>query len=605
VRDLLGDTIAWGVETTACTDDADCSIESESCVAQMCQPDPCAVHTFVFPADGQSYGTVHVAGTFNGWPGTIADGGWPMTYVPSIDAWIAKHSIDDGPHSYKLVLDETTWITDPNGEGTEDDGFGGLNSTLQVACEGVSDPPAASPLDPTSDFPVESRPQGYPFDNAAEAGLVTATHVERYLRTAEAIAERTDLSELTGCDLDDADDACLRSWIEGFGRRVFRRPLEPDHVDAYLALTTSQESTRLGIEVALRVMLSSPMFLYRQEIGVVGDDGFAHLDGWEVAASLSYFLWGSTPDDALLDAAESGALDEPSGIAEQARRLLDSDRARKRLGVFGAQWLGVERIVTADKNADAFPEFDRALAADMLEETKQFIASVIVDGGSYPELLLSGHTVASPELQSLYGAEDGELPDARHAGLLGHASVLGSHSHSDQTSPVRRGVFVRERILCAPLPPPPPDAATIPSIDPNASTRERFSQHSSDPACEGCHRLIDPVGFAFEHFDAIGRYRETEGGIPIDASGSVYDLDGEDPSHDGLVGLAGLIADSEQGPACFATQSYRFALGALETEAEACDLDRLATRFAEADYDLRELLVAVTQLESFTRRRTE
>ena len=206
----------------------------------------------------------------------------------------------------------------------------------------------------------------------------------------------------------------------------------------------------------------------------------------------------------------------------QARRLADSERARARLATFAAQWLGIERVRTVDKNAATYPDFSDAMAEAMLDETKRFVAEVAFDrSGSYRELLLAEHTTAEGALAELYGATDGMLPDNRHAGLLAHGSVLATYSHSDQTSPVRRGVFVRERILCDELPPPPPDAATIVEIEEGVSTRERFSQHSSDPKCKVCHQLIDPVGFAFEHFGPIGEYRSEEDGIPIDASGEL------------------------------------------------------------------------------------
>jgi hypothetical protein len=181
--------------------------------------------------------------------------------------------------------------------------------------------------------------------------------------------------------------------------------------------------------------------------------------------------------------------------------------------------------------------------------------------------------------------------------------VLASYAHSDQTSPVRRGVFVRERLLCQEMPTPPPNAATIPVIEDGASTRERFAQHSADPSCSACHRLIDPVGFGFEAFDAIGRHRTTEAGQPVDASGVIEGLDGGATAFDGLPELAASLAASSEAPACFARQAYRQALGGLEGDAQRCDLERLASAFAAARHDIRELLVAITQLDSFRYRR--
>ncbi|MCA9699864.1 MAG: DUF1588 domain-containing protein, partial [Myxococcales bacterium] len=194
------------------------------------------------------------------------------------------------------------------------------------------------------------------------------------------------------------------------------------------------------------------------------------------------------------------------------RRLLDDPRARELLGTFAAQWLGIESIAVADKSTVTYPEWQPALGAAMAEETRRFVTHVVFDGsGSFDELLTADYSLVNPALASHYGIAgldpglgdqdfvEAQLPPER-AGILGHASLLASYAHSDQSSPVRRGLFVRQRLLCQQFGTPPPNAGGVPEVDPNATTRERFRQHSSDPNCSICHQFIDELGFGFERF---------------------------------------------------------------------------------------------------------
>jgi hypothetical protein len=200
-----------------------------------------------------------------------------------------------------------------------------------------------------------------------------------------------------------------------------------------------------------------------------------------------------------------------------------------------------------------------------------------------------------------------QLPPERRAGLLGQGSVLTSTAHSDQSSPIRRGLFVRERLLCQELGAPPANAGGVPEVDPNATTRERFQQHSSDPFCRSCHQYIDEVGFGMERFDAIGRYRTTENGQPIPPDGNMNDVEGLGTGtkglYDALPELASIVAGSEAFHRCFTRQAYRFAHGALEKDADLCPLEDLHTQFAASGYDVRELLVSIARSPGFAARR--
>ncbi|MCB9756363.1 MAG: DUF1592 domain-containing protein [Myxococcales bacterium] len=621
VRDLLG-LVDDGVEPTpdGCALDTDCALTSESCVGDLCVADPCALHTFVFDPQGQDRASVHVAGSFNGWPATLADGGWPMVYVPEAGLWVTKQVLGDGEHQYKFVLDESEWVHDAGNPDTVDDGNGGLNSRLTQDCAGAPDPapdPGGAALDPAADFPIESRPDGYFYDNNADAGLVTAVHVEHYLRAGEELAAlaTADLDALLPCTAGDSDETCADAFTRELGARAFRRPLREDEVARYTARILAAPNLEEGVAIALRVMLSSPYFLYRFELGAPEGDRY-RLSPHEQASALSYLLWASAPDDELREAADGGALAEPGALEAQARRMLADPRSREVVARFAEQWLGVESVATLEKSAALFPGFTADVRAAMSHETRAFVEHVVFDSShGFDELLTADYTFADAALASYYGVAGGpdavgefaqvSLPASR-AGLLGHGSVLASTAHSDQSSPVRRGLWVRRRLLCQELGQPPPDAGGVPEVDPDATTRERFRQHSESPGCFACHQYIDELGFGFERFDAAGRYREQENGQPVDGAGLLNDVEGlgsgTEVQFQELRGLADALVAADSARACFARQYYRFASGALEQSQDACAIAAVEQRWAEAGYDIRELIIAIILSPGFTQR---
>jgi mono/diheme cytochrome c family protein len=570
----------------------------------------CAPQAWTFTEGAQRPQTVHVAGNFNQWAATIAGGGWPLARQ-SDGRWTLSRALPAGTYQYKLVLDERDWLQDTTNPQSASDGLGGLNSVLTVACDGS----ATFWEDPTADFPPALRPQGFGFDTHAAANVVTAAHVEAYMEAAAS------LSQLALATADQwlpchqgGGEGCAQTFAREWGGRAFRRPLTDAEVSRYAALVMAEGDFHGGLSVALQVMLSSPRFLYRAELGVPQPDGTLALTPYEVASALSYTFWATTPDAALLAAAASGALASPAEVEVQARRLLNHPRARDILGDFAAQWLGVERVLTADKKPDLFPSFTPAVRAAALAETRRFVSHVAFDSsGRYDELLTADYAFANQTLAPLYGLTTASptpapLPDpsGRRAGLLGHASVMAAYAHSDQTSPIKRGLFVRQHLLCQDFPPPPANAGGVPEVDPTATTRERFRQHSDNPTCYACHQYIDGVGFGFERLDPIGQWRDTEQGQPIDAHGDLKDVEGfgsgTPGNYDGLPALAALLTDSSAAPACFAKQYHRFTMGALDLTADACTLAALLTTFEANDRRIIDLMVAVTQLPAFTRR---
>ena len=595
VRDLFAIVPDGGCDgADDCPADAACV--DAACVREVCEP-----YAFRLDAGGAGWTTVHVAGSMNDWAPTIADGGFALDYDEGDDAWSGALDLAAGTHEYKFVIDETTWIADPDNPDTAPDGLGGANSVATVTC---SQQEVSASESFSADFPVESRPEDYPFDNSAEAGLVTAVHVEQYMSAAEAVARKAvaERSQWLGCD--GTGEACARTFAVDVGRRVFRRPLTGAEVDRYAELVLSEDDFDAGLQVALQVMLASPYFLYRFEVG--DEDG--HLDGYELAAALSYGLWGTTPDAALLDAAAAGELDTADGLRSHARRMLDDERARAVIDVFAAQWLDVERITTTDKNPALFPDFDAAVREAMAEETRRFVRHVVFEGsGRFEELLDARYTFANALLAAHYGLSVEGSGYAKvdvgpqRAGLLGQGSVLASYAHSDQTSPVRRGLLVRERLLCQELGIPPPDAGGVPDVDPDATTRERFEQHMDDPVCRACHEQIDLIGFGFESFDAVGAYREDENGSPIDASGRIIGLDGEDHAFETLPELADLVAGSTAAPRCFARNYSRFIRGHVEAE-DDCAVERLQDEFVAGDGEIAELIIATITSPEYRQR---
>jgi hypothetical protein len=261
-----------------------------------------------------------------------------------------------------------------------------------------------------------------------------------------------------------------------------------------------------------------------------------------------------------------------------------------------------------------FPGYTPALKATWRAETMAFVNDVIFEGdGSVETLLTAPYTMMNADVAAYYGASDGptgasfervDLDPAQRAGLLTQPSILAVNAHADQTSPVHRGKFVRERLLCEPIAPPPPNVKAVPPpVAPDATTRERFAQHDSDPVCGKCHQLMDPLGFGFEHYDGMGLWRDQDQGMPVDASGEVIGSKDANGKFDGAVELAARLGASEEVRACVVRQWFRYGQGRNETTADACTMAKLQEAFAAANYDIRELLVALTQTDAFLYRK--
>ncbi|MCA9538113.1 MAG: DUF1592 domain-containing protein [Myxococcales bacterium] len=484
---------------------------------------------------------------------------------------------------------------------------------------------------PARAFPPDEEAGG--FDNQAAAQSVSPLLAENYLNAAETLAARTAerrLPTLAGCPAPSDAATCeasVRVFIQSFGLRAWRRPLAADEIQECLdlfdqgaALGEGDFDARAGFELMLAAMLQSPHFLYRVEFGdgeQVPDAApdVTALTDYEIATRLSYFFWNTMPDEGLFEAAARGELHTAEQIEAQARRLLATPRAREAVKTFHRQWLGldeIEHIKAFGKNPEIYPDYDETLLPLLQEEAERFIEHVIFDGeGTMSALFTAPYSMMNRRLAEWYGVsgpegddfEEVDLDPAIYSGFLSQAGLLALHSKPDRSSPIHRGLFVRKRLLCQ-IPPPPPDIVPeAPLVDETQTTRQQFAQHKTDPLCAGCHRMIDEIGFGFESFDGLGRYRETEWGLPIDDTGNMFETVDIDGPFDGVVGLGERLAGSEQVRDCVVRQWFRFGQGRVETVDDACTLATLRSTFEDSGRDIRELLVTLPQTDAFRYRR--
>jgi hypothetical protein len=461
-----------------------------------------------------------------------------------------------------------------------------------------------------SGFVAEEEALG--FDNNGAALTVGELLAEQYLVAAEQLAAEAvqEIDALVPCEPDKGDEACARAFAAAFGQRALRRPLDPAQVDALMVAFdhgAAEGGFVAGIELVIQAMLQSPSFLYRIERGE-GGEGIVALDDWEVASRLSYLLWNSMPDDALFEAAAAGQLRSRDEIRTQAERMLDDPRAESVVIDFHRQLLDLDALDGQAKDPTAFPEFSPAVAASMRVEAERFATDVVLHGdASWSTLLLASHTFLDATLASYYGitADVGEalvrveLPEGSHrGGFLRMGALHAALGKYATTAPVLRGKFVRTKLLCQTLPPPPDDVEfEPPDVDPDATARERYAEHTQSPACASCHVLMDPIGFGFEHYDGAGAWRAVENGFPVDASGDLVGTQDADGAFDGIEALAERLAGSEEARACLVTQWFRYAYGREVTRRDACTIESLDDAFA--DGDVRELVLALVQTDAF------
>lgn len=465
-------------------------------------------------------------------------------------------------------------------------------------------------------------PQG---DNGFfEPTLVNEGVADELLRAAEALAAAASerLDTLDDCDeLSAGERTCAESFARNFGRRAFRRPLSDDEISELLAVYDhAQQAIELDHPQAMRVVLTailaSPKFLYHWQLPGrpdLDDGEVIKLDGYELAARLSYFLWSTMPDDTLLAAAASGGLDTAAGVSEAVDRMLDDERTRDTVRSFHSQWLALEGIDSVTKDPTLFPEFDPDLRRSMREEIEQFVEHVIEGDARVRTLLtdrtafVDGRTATLYDLPGVEGdlLQQRELNAQTRGGLLTRAGFIAGLTNPASTNPPRAGHLIFERILCRTVAPPPPGATESFMFDDSQSTRWNYEQLESSEECGGCHRVVNPMGFAFEHYDAIGRYRDTEGPHPIDSSGTFAAASGDQIPFDDLMELSAILAEDDEALTCISNRWWRFALSRMEQDGDQPSIADAYTQFLDSDGDIRMLLGAIAKSNTFRFRAAE
>jgi hypothetical protein len=463
----------------------------------------------------------------------------------------------------------------------------------------------------SAEFPAEELHDN--FSNNAEVRTVSDQLAEKYLSASEKIGKAVtgQLGSLLPCDpAQKSDDACLDAFFDGFGKRLWRRPLDSDEKDRLRAKFKENRGASFaeGIDAVVQIMVLSPSFLYRTERGlnVTGTD-YQKVAAFEMASRLSYLIWGSLPDADLFKAADANALGTRAEVLAQAERMLKDPRAADMAANFGTQWLALDRLDEVVKDPMVYPDYKPELDGMYRRETEELLKAVWSADAKLETFLTAPYTFMNGTLATLHGVagvtgadfKKVDLDPKKRIGVMTQNSVMLGNAGADQSSPIKRGLFVQDRLICFQVPDPPANINVEPVVlTPGSTTRERFEQHRKDPACSGCHQFIDPMGFAFEHFDGIGKWRDQDAGKPVDATGNVTGTDVDGP-YDGAAALATKLAGSSKVRACVASKWFNYAYGRDATDKDQCAKQTLEKAFEKSGGNFRELVLALTQTDAF------
>ncbi|HET6148170.1 MAG TPA: DUF1588 domain-containing protein [Polyangia bacterium] len=425
---------------------------------------------------------------------------------------------------------------------------------------------------------------------------------------------------------DAAAETCAQTFIQSFAKKAYRREIAADDVTALMAVYTAGREVGIdgnvtdrfstGLTWIVRAVVQSPDFLYLPELGdpAVANGGKTTLLGEEIASALSYSILGTPPDDQLMAAAAAGALATPEQRSAQAARLIAAhpDNWKQQMRIFVNQWLGINFSRPEwEKNTTAFPTFNASLKSALQTESGMLIDdwATLADGPRLDTLLTAPSTFINSVNAPVYGLtatgttfKKTSLDPAQRAGILTLAGFLGSTSHVAETSPVMRGKTILQKFLCRNPPPPPPVIPPLPPADQSAptTTRARFEAHISNPACSGCHAAFQPMGAAFEEYDALGEFRTMQNGFPIDSSGALVGATGGDKPVRDAIELSQILSQSQDVYDCVSAQAFRFTVGRLEGEYDSCGLAKASLAFSTTGHlDVRELIAGIVRSDSF------
>jgi hypothetical protein len=478
-------------------------------------------------------------------------------------------------------------------------------------------------LRPSDSFPTDD--VGYGFDNIGDVLSLSPLQLELYQKAArdlsgqlfeQSSAGSAMRARVIACDpVKTGARACAEQSLSALVPRAFRRPVSSEElqrvVKLYAVGAGAADEFQRGMALALEGVLLSANFLFRVELDADPSSAVAHpLSDHELASRLSYFLWSSTPDEALMSAAKAGKLSDPSELRAQVDRMLKDPRSDALTKNFAGQWLLLGGLSEHQTDATKFPTVDAALRESMREESSRFFEAFLRADLPVQELVRADWTFVDARLAKHYGLPAPSAGFARTSvaaterrGILGHASFLTVTSHAATTSPVKRGKWVLERLLCSAPPDPPPGIPSVESVPmPGATLRARFEAHRSNPTCASCHSSMDPIGFSLEPFDAVGALRlKDDGGFAIDARGQL-------PSGKAFSGareLANIIADDPRFAHCLAEKLFTYALGRGTTRTDEPYLSAIDAELAADGSTLRKLIQLIVLSEPFRMRRGE
>jgi len=468
-------------------------------------------------------------------------------------------------------------------------------------------------------LPPLARTSGLLASGAASIG-VTSDQLQQIQTAASAIAAKVVDEEhrdfLIPCKPKSdkaADKACATQFLEKTGRLWFRRPLEKERLDRFVhaadAAADELKDFYAGLASSLEGMLVSPDALFIIDVAEPDPDnkGQRRLDAYSLASRLSFFLWNSAPDDALLKAAESGELYTRKGRAKAVDAMLASSRLEDGVRAFFDDMMGFNDFDSLAKDPKAYPTVTGATLADAREQTlRTIIDHLLTKQGDYRDLFTTRDTFMSMNLAAIYGVPtvNGWVPytfpeGSPRAGLLTQVSFLATHAHPARSSVTRRGKALRELFLCqiVPMPPPNVDFSKLDDPDPSLKTaRERLKVHTTNASCAGCHKIMDPMGYPLEHFDGAGQYRETENGAQLDTSGT---LDGT--AFKDVSGLGKALHDHPALPACLVNRVYSYGTGGpTSVSQDKLLLEHFKERFSKEGYKLPELLRDIALSNAFS-----
>jgi mono/diheme cytochrome c family protein len=460
-------------------------------------------------------------------------------------------------------------------------------------------------LDVAAEVGMPEEATGTAFDTSANALVLPPALMEKHFAAAELILDR----------MKPPAGASPREIVKAFARRAYRRPVADDEVDRLMALhqraAARGDAPDKALRLPLKAILVSPHFLFRVERDRAGQGAYA-LSGPELATRLSYFLWSTMPDEALLSDAEQGKLADPAVLEAHVKRMLAHPKAKALTANFAAQWLQLRKLEFARPSTEFFPAFNNKLKQAMRDEATTFLDKLREDDRSVLDLLDCDYAWLNGDLAKHYGIPGVEGKDFRRVelkpewhrgGLVGMGAILALTSHTSRTSPTLRGKWILESIYGTPPPPPPPDAGTIKEQKKGAEPktfRELMAMHAVQPACASCHRRIDPLGFALENYDAVGAWRENQGGKPLDTAGVL-------PSGEKFDGLAGLKSVLLRTAPAFERnlieQMMAYALGRDVQDADECSLREIQAAAAKDGHRYSSLVIGIVKSFPFGHRK--